>query len=194
MELTESETGQTRHQISNSTMQLFTELHPYYEYGFVVRAFTIGPGPYSESFTAQTLEEGTCKNDERITANLTTFLYNLLVFPAPIGAPNNLDRTLVNSTHIGLSWEEPTANQINGRIRQYLISVHELETDTQFTLDAGLVQEYTIGSLHPYYNYEFSVAAVTIAPGPYTNSITIRTEQAGKEGQWYVNPCIVCIQ
>lgn len=107
------------------------------------------------------------------------------ILSAPSAAPSNLSGSAVNSTHISLSWEPPADDQINGRVRSYLISVREVETDTQFTLEAGLVQEYTIGSLHPYYLYECSVTAVTISPGPYTDVLAIRMEQDGKKVELY---------
>ena len=37
-----------------------------------------------------------------------------------------------------------------------------------------------LSSLHPYYTYECSVAAVTVSYGPFSVSISIQTEEAGK--------------
>ena len=33
----------------------------------------------------------------------------------------------------------------------------------------------TVGNLHPYYTYNFSISAVTVVPGPYSVPITVRT-------------------
>ena len=40
-----------------------------------------------------------------------------------------------------------------------------------------------MGSLHPYYHYKCSVAAFTIALGPYSSNITLLTDQQGKRLQ-----------
>ena len=36
-----------------------------------------------------------------------------------------------------------------------------------------------IGSLHPYYHYECKVAAYTIALGPYSENISLLTDEEG---------------
>ena len=52
-------------------------------------------------------------------------------------------------------------------------SVRTIETDGPHT-------EVFVTSLHPYYVYEFTVAAETIALGPYSNTDVVRTEEDGK--------------
>ena len=37
-----------------------------------------------------------------------------------------------------------------------------------------------MGGLHPYYLYECAVSAVTVAEGPYSAPIAVRTHEAGK--------------
>ena len=39
---------------------------------------------------------------------------------------------------------------------------------------------YSVGSLHPFYTYNISVSAVTVAAGPYTEPYTIRTLEDSK--------------
>lgn len=41
--------------------------------------------------------------------------------------------------------------------------------------------EITLFSLHPFYSYEISIAAVTIAPGPSSIPIVVRTDPNGKQ-------------
>ena len=48
------------------------------------------------------------------------------------------------------------------------------DTGEMFTLSTTH-QQITIGSLHPYYIYHFSVSAVTVAPGPYSQPHAVRT-------------------
>ena len=46
-----------------------------------------------------------------------------------------------------------------------------------------------ISGLHPYYNYNLTVAAVTIGPGPYSVVLTIRMPEDGMDA--YIPYCPV---
>lgn len=80
-----------------------------------------------------------------------------------------------------LSWIQPPLESFNGVLRYYWINIVEEDTSRAYF-------EYLLGnggflsSLHPFYTYTVSVAAVTIAPGPYSNNITITTYQDGEMG------------
>jgi len=47
-------------------------------------------------------------------------------------------------------------------------------------LDAGLAVSFRIGQLNKWTYYEVSVRAVTVAPGPFSNKVTVRTDEDGK--------------
>ena len=85
----------------------------------------------------------------------------------------------LNSKSILLSWEAPRMDLQNGIIRAYNVSILELEThqEQSFTL-SGLDTFQVVNSLHPFYNYNCSVAAFTIARGPI-GFTTIRTPPEG---------------
>ena len=87
---------------------------------------------------------------------------------------------MANSTTIQLTWEPPIFSAQNGIIEQYIISVTEAETMRQFTL-ASTTTSITAVSLHPYYMYSFTVSAVTIAEGPYTQALSLQTQQDGEQ-------------
>ena len=88
----------------------------------------------------------------------------------------------MNSTAILLEWQHPEPSGRNGIITQYDVMLTELPT--------GQVLEYTrvgshidilITSLHPYYEYECSVAACTsVGRGPYSPLINITTDEDGR--------------
>ena len=42
-----------------------------------------------------------------------------------------------------------------------------------------------VGNLHPFYTYNFSVAAVTVETGPRSSSITLQTAEASEYWVWY---------
>ena len=66
----------------------------------------------------------------------------------------------------------------NGVITEYRVNVTVTNTEEQFQLSTGDT-EITISNLHPYYLYMCTVTAVTVAEGPYTASIAVRTAEAG---------------
>ena len=99
-------------------------------------------------------------------------------YTAPSGSPEHLSGVVVSPTSIQLTWDPPVADQQNGIIRQYLINVTELETGVLMHYSTNQTQT-TIESLHPFYTYNFTVTAVTVEKGPYTDVITIQTHQQG---------------
>ena len=62
--------------------------------------------------------------------------------------------------------------------------VTELETGRSFELNTTKTN-YLIENLHPYYTYNFSVAAVTVAAGIISDSITLQTSEAGEYKGFY---------
>jgi hypothetical protein len=72
--VTEEETMRQFQLISTTTSISATALHPYYTYSFTVSAVTVGEGPYSQSLSLQTLEDG--KKD----AATTRVVIDLILF------------------------------------------------------------------------------------------------------------------
>ena len=98
---------------------------------------------------------------------------------APSGVPEKVTSVIILPTSFVLHWQSPPFDSQNGIIRRYEIVLVELET--------GITSNYTttettitISSLHPYYLYEYRVAAVTIATGPFSNPVSLQTLPAGK--------------
>ena len=100
-------------------------------------------------------------------------------FPAaPTAPPLSVSRTGVTSTHVSLFWAPPPTDQQNGIIRQYIVAVVG-QGGRNFTVETTQ-PEVTVGGLHPFYTYSFSIAAVTIAPGPYSDEYI----HCGNIGGW----------
>ena len=76
-------------------------------------------------------------------------------------------------------------NQHNGDIRHYNIRVIELQSGREFTL-ASTSTTIIYSQLHPAYAYNFSVAAVTVEIGPYSDPAAVTTPEDGMQR-------IVCI-
>ena len=77
------------------------------------------------------------------------------------------------------SWSPPPVIDQNGVIDLYVIKLHDIQTDIFWTLSA-IDEDISIGFLHPYYYYDFIVAAHTIAgTGPYSTAVRVQTDEAG---------------
>ena len=101
-------------------------------------------------------------------------------FAAPTGAPLSVLAVSISSTSIRISWQAPPLDQQNGEITSYRISLLELETGnviTRTTVPTDSI--YVINSLHPFYNYNCSVAAFTNGLGPIAYSV-VQTLPEGK--------------
>jgi len=82
-------------------------------------------------------------------------------------------------------WQPPEDQ--NGKIREYRVNITEIRTGkiTQLATDNTSV---IVGPLHPYYIYNCTIVAVTIAVSPFSTTLTVRTEE---DGTFYRNPHLV---
>lgn len=102
----------------------------------------------------------------------------MLVHTAPSSPPTLVQITGVSSTGFLVSWMMPPAVDHNGIIRNYTVSIAE-ENTGRLTLLTSYTSSQRIDSIHPYYNYTCTVAAVTVSAGPFSAPITIITAEAG---------------
>ena len=103
----------------------------------------------------------------------------------PGAPPSNTTGSTLNSTHVQLSWDPPPSDEINGVIQGYRINITELDTGTLSQIIVNDT-EAVIGSLHPHYNYNFSIVAFThVGDGP-TTYVILRTAEAGFASVFYV--------
>ena len=78
-----------------------------------------------------------------------------------------------------LSWTEPPYRQRNGIIRRYAVRVCQIESYRQ-------CEEYQVTGttlelrLHPHYKYSWTVAAYTVARGPYNESLPFQMPEDSK--------------
>ena len=119
------------------------------------------------------------------------FICYYLFWVAPSLAPMNVVVDLINSSTVNISWDPPPPEHTNGIILYNVIHLAGLQ-DT-------LVQNITTSSnwalitdLHPYYNYSFQLAAVTISQGPFSDPQTFTTPEDGKHVCMCVCMC-VCV-
>ena len=106
------------------------------------------------------------------------FFFTLLI-TAPSAPPQNLRQVAIAATSIALNWQPPPEENWNGLIRLYYVFVTELESGRAFTLNSS-TSNHLVEHLHPFYTYNFSVAAVTVAASPISDTITLQTSEAGE--------------
>lgn len=105
----------------------------------------------------------------------------MFCYIAPIGAPFNVVvmENSISASSFSLQWQSPPDMQLNGILIGYLVMVVEVNTGTTYT-NLTSTPSIVIDSLHPYYTYICSVAAVTVTTGPFSENITVQTAQARK--------------
>ena len=95
----------------------------------------------------------------------------------PSAPPQNLTGSSFSSTYLQLEWIPPPRDQQNGIIREYRITFTELETGRKWNTTTNRLV-YEERGLHAYYEYQCSVAAVTVGAGP-AQTITVRQPEDG---------------
>ena len=103
---------------------------------------------------------------------------------APSGPPQMISAVALDPRMIKISWSLPLPEEQNGIIEIYVVNITVAETDEHIQLRTNNMT-ITAEGLHPYYNYHITVAAVTIAIGPYTVNQVVQTPQDGKETKAY---------
>ena len=101
------------------------------------------------------------------------------IFLAPSASP---DRIVVSNTTANsflLSWNSPPRSSQNGVIRNYTIILTEEDTGREIETATQRTSEL-FETLHPFYNYTFQVAAVTVAVGPFSQIRKITTLEDGE--------------
>ena len=79
-----------------------------------------------------------------------------------------------------LFWAAPEEQYRNGIITEYHVDITEIATNRAFGSYIVTNTQIGVASLHPHYEYNFTVAAYTNGKGPASNGLVIRTYQDGK--------------
>ena len=98
---------------------------------------------------------------------------------APSAPPSRPQVVTFSSNSITLSWESPPAEHVNGQLRHYSVFYHEQESGHNSSVheDSATIH---LTNLHPHFTYTFKVRAVTISPGPYSETQSIQLEEDGR--------------
>ena len=106
-----------------------------------------------------------------------TFTFSLVI-AVPTDVPQDVVLTAIDSRTLHISWTPPPFEHQNGIIREYRVNITERETGMVFRLITAATS-VTVPSLHPYYNYKCTIAAVTTGEGPYSMELAITMPEDG---------------
>ncbi len=127
-------------------------------------------------------ENTTCNHTN--TLEIGEYIFDVInffikFFTAPTGSPENVSQRALNSTVIMLSWTELPYRQRNGIVSHYAVRVCQIEPYGQCEeyLATGTTLELL---LHPHYKYSWTVAAYTVAMGPYNESLPFQMPEDSK--------------
>ena len=108
------------------------------------------------------------------------YMSNYFSCAAPSRPPKNIRGYATGSTSAQLFWAAPEEQYRNGIITEYHVGITEVATSRAFGSYIVTNTQIGVASLHPYYEYNFTVAAYTNGKGPASNGLVIRTYQDGK--------------
>ena len=103
-------------------------------------------------------------------------------YSEPSDVPQNVSVSALSPTSAYMSWLPPLREYWNGVIVRYVAHVSGVNSQEELELNV-VEQSLVISGLHPFYSYQFSVAAETIAPGPFNNPITLKMPESGEVGE-----------
>ena len=86
----------------------------------------------------------------------------------------------MDSTSARVSWQPPPFEDRNGIISGYHVRVIGLNTPNNDVLPPVNATMLLVEGLHPFYAYRFSVAAVTVAIGPFSTAVTQKLPEGSK--------------
>lgn len=110
------------------------------------------------------------------TVFFTTSIY-VIAFVVPSRAPTSVAVVVLNSTTLSVSWQPLDPQFHNGILQYYHVQIVELVTSSVIEVNENLTH-IVISSLHPYYEYNVTVAAATVVgTGPFSSPLTTTTAE-----------------
>ena len=100
---------------------------------------------------------------------------------APASPPQNMSISVVSSHSISVTWIPPPPEDKNGIITSFIILVYNvLSGESMLYQRESHHSQLVVEFLHPYYDYDVSMAAETIEMGPFSQSQRVQTLEDSK--------------
>lgn len=106
------------------------------------------------------------------------YLFVIYLHAVPSASPQSLTVMAVDSRTIELNWLPPPEEHRNGLIVRYVVNVSS-ESGESFQLHS-MLPRFSAQMLRPFTTYSCAVAAETIAVGPFTSIMQIKTPEDGE--------------
>ena len=107
--------------------------------------------------------------------------------------PVGIQATPHDSRTLTLEWSPPLEESQNGIITHYSLGVSVSESGQGFDMIINGETAVTLQDLHPYYEYNYNIAAATsVGTGPFSERNSIRMPQDGIFNWWSVYLYYVC--
>ncbi len=106
---------------------------------------------------------------------MSGIIIQFVPFLAPDAAPEGLAVVAFNGSALGVTWESPPEQAVNGILRQYIIEYCEVNgnpgTECKMANVFGDTTRAVLTELKNQQTYNVSVAAYTIGPGPSASAL-----------------------
>ena len=86
----------------------------------------------------------------------------------------------LNSSTVQVSWDPPPQDKQNGPVNGYVLSIFGVNSHEEFEIDTDQSSNITLFSLHPFYTYSYTIAAVGIGIGPYSSAVLFQMPEEGR--------------
>lgn len=113
---------------------------------------------------------------------------------APSSPPEDIHIEANSSTSIFINWSPPTYGARNGIIQHYSVCISAEQPWVEYSdMLISNETELHVQDLTPYITYQIRVNAHTILPGPFSNSYSITTLEAGIVFSCHIPTNKVCL-
>ncbi len=80
-----------------------------------------------------------------------------------------------------MEWDPPAEEERNGVIVDYVVNITAVESSTVFSVLTGGSLSVTVPGLHPFYTYNYIIAAVTsLGRGPFSMAESVKMPSDGE--------------
>jgi receptor-type tyrosine-protein phosphatase Q len=144
---------------NTSDTKLTLELKPFTNYSYIVAAFTNeGLGPYSD-ISSFSMPEG-----------------------SPSSSPTSVQVIDISSTGFTIRWAPPLSEHHHGIIRGYQVIVIDNTTGMEAYNEVVTNTTLTVQNLRPFNNYTYTVSAVTVSAGVFSQPSSVMTNESAPSG------------
>ncbi|XP_065905888.1 receptor-type tyrosine-protein phosphatase F-like isoform X2 [Dysidea avara] len=108
----------------------------------------------------------------------------------PPSSPPTLNVSSVSSHVIQVKWESPPKESLNGKLNSFIIQWRSQDDVYNKTVSSE-DRSHNITGLTPYTEYNISIAAMTVAPGPFSDETMFKTPEFSPSPVRHIEPIAI---